>query len=126
MFNTLKKVLENKTFTESEANKVPDFLLRRWLTGDNRLIDLACTLNTITIPVSNYTVLKAIAYALRGQIKFIKFPSNAKQTTEEIEGVANIAKFFKVSENEAKEYLVWMQNHCPDEIETLKVICKDL
>lgn len=125
MFDTLKKVLENKPFTEQEASKVSEYIMRRWLSGDNRLIGLANTLN-ISPKMDNYLVLKAIAAALNGKIKFIKFPSSSKNSSTEPENLEMFSRFFMVSMEEAQEYLHWLQQHCPDEIEQVKKICKEL
>ena len=127
MFTVFKKVLEQKEITQQDADKVSDFLLRRWLSGDTRLIELANTLNCLPkTDVSNLTILKAISKALGGRIKFIKFPSGAKQDKIKIEHQEMISKFFKVSSKEAIEYLEWFNKHCPGELETLKHICRDL
>lgn len=126
MFNVFKKVLEQREITQQDADKVSDFLLRRWLSGDNRLIELSNTLNYLPGKQSNLIILRAISYALKGQIKFIKFPSGVKQDKNSTEHQEMIMKFFRVSSKEASEYLDWFQHHCPDELETLKIICKDL
>lgn len=126
MFTVFKKVLEQKEITQQDADKVSDFILRRWLSGDNRLIELANTLNCLPGKQSNLNILRGISKALRGQIKFIKFPSGAKKDTKDVEFQDTLSKFFKISPKESIEYLEWMQQHCPDELETLKKICKDL
>lgn len=129
MFTVFKKVLEQKEITPQDADKVSDFLLRRWLSGDNRLIELANNLNCLpanTSKQSNLVILRGISKALRGQIKFIKFPSGAKKDSTDVEYQDMLSKFFKISPKESIEYLEWMQMHCPDELETLKKICKDL
>lgn len=129
MFTVFKKVLEQKEITPQDADKVSDFLLRRWLSGDNRLIELANTLNCLPanpVKQSNLVILRGISKALKGQIKFIKFPSGAKKDSKDVEYQEMMSKFFKISPKEAIEYLDWMRNHCPDELETLKKICKDL
>ena len=129
MFTVFKKVLEQKEITPQDADKVSDFLLRRWLSGDNRLIELANTLNCLPanpVKQSNLVILRGISKALRGQIKFIKFPSGAKKDSKDVEFQDTLSKFFKISPKESIEYLDWMKNHCPDELETLKKICKDL
>lgn len=129
MFTVFKKVLEQKEITPQDADKVSDFLLRRWLSGDNRLIELANTLNCLPANIgkqSNLVILRGISKALRGQIKFIKFPSGAKKDSTDVEFQDTLSKFFKISPKESIEYLEWMQQHCPDELETLKKICKDL
>lgn len=132
MFTVFKKVLEQKEITPQDADKVSDFLLRRWLSGDNRLIELANTLNCLPanpaniVKQSNLVILRGISKALKGQIKFIKFPSGAKKDSKDIEYQDMMSKFFKISPKEAIEYLEWMKSHCPEELETLKVICRDL
>lgn len=129
MFTVFKKVLEQKEITPQDADKVSDFLLRRWLSGDNRLIELANTLNCLPanpVKQSNLVILRGISKALKGQIKFIKFPSGAKKDSKDVEYQEMMSKFFKISPKEAIEYLEWMKNHCPDELETLKKIYKDL
>lgn len=129
MFTVFKKVLEQKEITPQDADKVSDFLLRRWLSGDNRLIELANTLNCLPanpVKQSNLVILRGISKALKGQIKFIKFPSGAKKDSKDVEYQEMMSKFFKISPKEAIEYLDWMRMHCPDELETLKKICKDL
>lgn len=129
MFTVFKKVLEQKEITPQDADKVSDFLLRRWLSGDNRLIELANTLNCLPANIgkqSNLVILRGISKALRGQIKFIKFPSGAKKDSTDVEFQEMMSKFFKISPKESIEYLEWMKNHCPEELETLKKICKDL
>lgn len=129
MFTVFKKVLEQKEITPQDADKVSDFLLRRWLSGDNRLIELANTLNCLPanpVKQSNLVILRGISKALKGQIKFIKFPSGAKKDSKDVEYQEMMSKFFKISPKESIEYLDWMKNHCPDELETLKKICKDL
>lgn len=129
MFTVFKKVLEQKEITPQDADKVSDFLLRRWLSGDNRLIELANTLNCLPanpVKQSNLVILRGISKALKGQIKFIKFPPGAKKDSKDVEYQEMMSKFFKISPKEAIEYLDWMRNHCPDELETLKKICKDL
>lgn len=129
MFTVFKKVLEQKEITPQDADKVSDFLLRRWLSGDNRLIELANTLNCLPAnPVKqpNPVILRGISKALKGQIKFIKFPSGAKKDSKDVDFQDTLSKFFKISPKEAIEYLDWMKMHCPDELETLKKICKDL
>lgn len=129
MFTVFKKVLEQKEITPQDADKVSDFLLRRWLSGDNRLIELANTLNCLPanpVKQSNQVILRGISKALKGQIKFIKFPSGAKKDSKDVEYQEMMSKFFKISPKESIEYLEWMKNHCPDELETLKKICKDL
>lgn len=129
MFTVFKKVLERKEITPQDADKVSDFLLRRWLSGDNRLIELANTLNCLPanpVKQSNLVILRGISKALKGQIKFIKFPSGAKKDSKDVEYQEMMSKFFKISPKESIEYLEWMKNHCPDELETLKKICKDL
>lgn len=129
MFTVFKKVLEQKEITPQDADKVSDFLLRRWLSGDNRLIELANALNCLPanpVKQSNLVILRGISKALKGQIKFIKFPSGAKKDSKDVEYQEMMSKFFKISPKEAIEYLDWMKNHCPDELETLKKICKDL
>nr|DAK98482.1 MAG TPA: clamp loader A subunit [Caudoviricetes sp.] len=129
MFTVFKKVLEQKEITPQDADKVSDFLLRRWLSGDNRLIELANTLNCLLANIgkqSNLVILRGISKALRGQIKFIKFPSGAKKDSTDVEFQDTLSKFFKISPKESIEYLEWMKMHCPDELETLKKICKDL
>lgn len=125
MFSVLKDVLEGKTITKEGAKKVNDFILRRWLSGDNRLIDLANTLNCTVSKIDSYLVLIAIQKALRGQIKFIKFPSKPKESNVTDENIAMVAKFFEISSQEAQEYLEWMEMHCPQELEYLKKICRD-
>ena len=129
MFTVFKKVLEQKEITPQDADKVSDFLLRRWLSGDNRLIELANTLNCLPanpVKQSNLVILRGISKALKGQIKFIKFPSGAKKDSKDVEFQEMMSKFFKISPKEAIEYLDWMKMHCPEELETLKKICKDL
>lgn len=129
MFNVFKKVLEQKEITQQDADKVSDFLLRRWLSGDNRLIELANTLNYLPAnsgKQSNLVILRGISKALKGQIKFIKFPSGAKKDSQSVEFQETLSKFFKISPKESVEYIEWMNQHCPDELETLKQICKDL
>lgn len=129
MFTVFKKVLEQKEITPQDADKVSDFLLRRWLSGDNRLIELANTLNCLPANIgkqSNLVILRGISKALRGQIKFIKFPSGAKKDSTDVEFQDTLSKFFKISPKESIEYLEWMKMHCPEELETLKKICKDL
>ena len=129
MFTVFKKVLEQKEITPQDADKVSDFLLRRWLSGDNRLIELANTLNCLPANVgkqSNLTILRGISKALKGQIKFIRFPSGTKKDSNDVEYQEMMSKFFKISPKESVEYLEWMKNHCPGELETLKVICRDL
>lgn len=129
MFTVFKKVLEQKEITPQDADKVSDFLLRRWLSGDNRLIELANTLNCLPanlLKQSNLVILRGISKALKGQIKFIKFPSGAKKDSKDVEYQDTLSKFFKISPKEATEYLEWMKNHCPEELETLKKICRDL
>lgn len=129
MFTVFKKVLEQKEITPQDADKVSDFLLRRWLSGDNRLIELSNTLNCLPanpVKQSNLVILRGISKALRGQIKFIKFPSGAKKDSKDVEYQEMMSKFFKISPKESVEYLDWMKNHCPDELETLKKICRDL
>lgn len=126
MFNVFKKVLENKSISVEESKKVNDFILRRWMSGDNRLIGLANTLNCLAIKVDMHTLLVSISKALNGQIKFIKFPQKPKENIITEENTEIVARFFQVSFQEAREYLEWMQDHCPEEIKTLKTICKDL
>lgn len=126
MFTVLKKVLENKTIQREDANKVNEFILRRWLSGETRLIELANLLNMSPGKMDMFTVLTGIQKALNGKIKFIKFPSKPKEDITNDENVSMVSKFFEVSQQEAHEYLEWMGAHCPEEIEILKKICKDL
>lgn len=126
MFNTFKKILANQEITQADADKVSDFILRRWLTGDNRLIELSNTLNCLPAKTPNLLLLRAIAKALNGKIKFIKYiqPDKKDKVTEE--DVNYIARFFNVSVTEANEYLEFLEMHYPEEIEVLKKICKGL
>lgn len=126
MFSVLKKVLENKEITQQEADKVSDFIMRRWLTGDNRLIELAATLNCLPGKQNNLSVLRGIAKALKGKIRFIKFPSVPKADYVDEGDILIISKFFRVSKDEGKEYIEWMLMHCPDEFDTIKGIARDL
>lgn len=126
MFGVFKKVLEQKTITNEDAKKVSDFLLRRWLSGDNRLIMLANSLNLNQGKLNTKSVLIGIQKSLKGQVKFIKFPSGAKNKDSNNPDIGIIMQFFNVSETEALEYLQWFENHCPEELKTLKEICKGL
>lgn len=125
MFNTFKKILQNQTITEAEAKRVNPFMLRRWLSGDNRLIELANTLNTCEPQCNMLVLCRSIAGSLNGKIQFIKFPNKAK-TQDDSANLNYIKEFFKVSEAEAIEYLKWFNNHCPQELEEIKKICKEL
>lgn len=126
MFNTFKKVLENKPITEQDAEKVSDFLMRRWLTGDNRLIELASTLNCLPGKQSNLHILRGLATALNGKIKFIRFPQGSKQDPEQHEDVELVARFFRVSKDEAHEYIQWLKEHNQQELDEIKQIGKHL
>lgn len=126
MFNVFKKILSQQPLTQQDADKVPEFLLCRWLSGDTRLIDLANTINCLPTKMSTLQIITAISKALKGQIKFIKYPSSPKSEKDDQRSIEYIAKFFKVSVTEAGEYLEWMKAHCPEEIETLGKICKEI
>lgn len=126
MFKVLKKVLTNETISRTEAEKVSDFLLRRWLSGDNRLIELSNTLNLLPGKQDNYLILLGIQKALKGQIKFIKFPSKSKDQVNLEEYSDMLCQFFRISPQESLEYLTFFKQHCPDELETIKQICRDL
>lgn len=126
MFNTFKKVLANQPITTQDADKVSDFILRRWLTGDNRLIELANTLNCLPGKLDNLLVLRGIAYALNGKVKFIKYIQGTKQDKVQEEDVVLLAKFFRVSLQEALEYLEFLKMHYPEELQLIRKIGKEL
>lgn len=124
MFNVFKKILLNQPVTVEESKKVSDFVLLRWLTGDPRLIGLASSLNQVKKLPDSHILCNAMAKALNGQVKFIKYPSVKKLDTLKREHIEYISRYFEVGDAEANEYYEWMKNHCPDELKILKQMYK--
>lgn len=123
MFKVFQKILDGSTISETESKKVSEFILLRWLSSDARLTSLAAALNcTNTKIISPHSLVLALQHALKGKIKFIKFPKKLQETSENREMVKEISEFFNISLAESREFLDWCNKHCPDEIETLKKI----
>lgn len=127
MFNVFKKILGSGKITEEDAKKVQPFILLRWLSGDPRLIPLALQLNQLKTLPNNLILLQAMQDALKGKVKFIKYPSSSKADSKGLEAQDNIqriSKYFDVGSKEAEAYYEWMIHKCPNELQQLKNIFK--
>lgn len=121
MFNTFKKILSGQTIQESDADKVSQFILLRWLSGDPRLLPLAITLNQCN-NLDNLALCQAIQSFLKGKVNYIKYPTSKKKDKEILRDAQLFAMYFEVGLTEAKEYLEWCKRNCPGEIKALREI----
>lgn len=125
MFDVFKKVLTGETIREEESTKVSQFLLLRWLSGDARLIPLANSLNTCQgdLP-SQHTIILAIQEALKGKIKFIKYPSSKKSDGYQVRQIELLARYYEVGLQEARDYYDFCKARCPEELDEILRIFK--
>lgn len=128
MFNAFKKILTQEKLTDGDVSKVNTFVLLRWLSGDPRLMPLANSLNTsggtTGFNIETRALCEAISKALKGKVRFIKYPSARKDDTSKPQIIEKISSYFEVSPTEAQEYYDWCKMHCPDELTQLKRIYK--
>lgn len=125
MFNTFKKILTSQTIQPSDADKVSQFILLRWISGDARLLPLANAINTCgPLTVDNLTLCQSIQSFLNGKVSFIKYPSSKKKDQQAEKECELIARYFEVGLGEAKEYYDWCKLKCPKELDTLRKIYK--
>lgn len=125
MFDVFKKILTNQTISKAESEKVSQFLLLRWISGDQRLAPLANALNSNgNLPCDNLTLCNAIQSFLGGKVSYIKYPSSKKKDEKNEKLIECFSRYFSVSLQEAKEYYDWCLRNCPNEIKEMERLYK--
>jgi hypothetical protein len=105
MFDTLKTLLNNRTPSEEEINKINSFVMIKWLSGNRSTVIPANFINiNYNIPLYNQYKFLDDYFILTGvkkKINFIKFPKNISKESEIIE---NIQRYYNVNPETAKKY----------------------
>jgi len=114
-YQVMTSILTNYNPTHEEKLSMNSFFACRYLSNNPMSIFLANAYNRYSvIPVDiQYDVAKQL---LRGKIKFIQFPKKSKDTNDVL---ANISRFYKVSEDVALEYYNLMTDEVKEEFRDL-------
>lgn len=120
MFNTFKKCLNTKSeFSQTDIDKVNDFVFCRWLSGDYRTLQCANMFNLYpNIPME--CKLKFVQKYVNGNIKYIPYPKQLSANDNQ-DSLNAISMYFKISVDNAKLYLEFMKK---EDIDHLIQLCK--
>lgn len=116
IFETMQTTLNGKSISDEEISKIPSYIFCKWLSGNKYTILASNEINKFyNIPIEcQYKMIKS---AFQGKIKFIKFPKNSKDLTQDIE---KISKYYNVSIEKAKMYLEFISDEELNLIKKLK------
>lgn len=99
-FDAFKTILSGPELSSNDQGKINSYLLLRWLSGDNRIIQAQNVINRYyDIPVE--AQYKFFRNMLHGKVKFIKYPKGINSKTSD--DVLLIQEHYKVSLEKAEE-----------------------
>ena len=117
MFNVFKKILAKQKVTEEDLDKISEFVMMNWLSGDNVGVSIAQVFNVYGPYIPIDAKVKFIQGVMPYNKKYIKYPKKPKNQDEHIE---IISKYYNVNLNQAKELLSLMDDE--QLIETVNVV----
>jgi len=103
MFKTLVSSLDKKkTPSDSDIEKIPSYILCKWLAGNPGTILAANQINYYyNIPIKNQYYIVKNAFA--DKINFIQYPKNVSQ--DSLKSNEFVADYFNINIEKAKEYM---------------------
>lgn len=103
VFEIMQTVISTTRAPQEEIDSIPEFIFRRWLSNNQNTLQMVNFFNIHKIPISSqYDTVQGI---FGGKIKFIKYPKNLKDESNNLDLVS---KYYNVSKEKAKEYLLFL------------------
>ena len=104
-FETMQGLIKNTQVPEEDIKKLPEFIFRRYLSGNVVGLNIAQIFNIYNqVPIYNQYKF-AETFLKKNNVNFIKYPKGSKALNINDEDIKTIQKHYQVNETLAIEYI---------------------